>query len=100
MFKSKIAIAAAALMATTVTASAGMDCNAQYSNFFEKLREDGANSISAAILAEVNRQGVRAYDACQAGDEQTAEAFFAQLREDGAAKSYFEKLQEDGASKK
>jgi anti-sigma-K factor RskA len=53
-----------------------MDCSRVYKEFWGRL-ENGR--ISAAQLAGVSRMALRAYDACQAGDELDANALFRRL---------------------
>ena len=56
-----------------------MDCSRFYKEFWGKLENDNYARISAEQLAGVSRLVLRAYDACQAGDEQDAEALFKRL---------------------
>ena len=58
-----------------------MDCGKLYKDFWQK-RDPQANArISSEQLAGISRLALRAYDACQAGDEQDARALLARLRE-------------------
>ena len=60
-----------------------MDCGALYKDFWGKLdRREICASISAEQLAGVSRMALRAYDACQAGDEPDAGALFGRSAED------------------
>src|SRR5215471_1126001 len=56
-----------------------MDCSRLYKEFWGKLENDNHTRISAEQLAGVSRLVLRAYDACQAGDEQDAKALFKRL---------------------
>ena len=56
-----------------------MDCSRLYKDFWEKLDREKYAKISAEQLAGVSRLALRAYDACQAGDEQDATALFDRL---------------------
>ena len=56
-----------------------MDCSRLYKEFWGKLENDNYARISAEQLAGVSRWALRAYDACQAGDEQDAKALFKRL---------------------
>ena len=92
----RIAIAATALAACVAAAVAvwlahapshaptiqiaAMDCGGLYKDFWRKLDRDKYAKISAEQLAGVSRMALRAYDACQAGDEPDADALFGRLR--------------------
>jgi hypothetical protein len=56
-----------------------MDCSRLYKEFWGKLSNDNYARTSAEQLAGVSRLTLRAYDACQAGDEQDAKALFKRL---------------------
>jgi len=56
-----------------------MDCSRLYKVFWGKLENDKYARISADQLAGVSRMALRAYDACQAGDELDANALFRRL---------------------
>jgi hypothetical protein len=81
----RLAIAALALatpagpLAAPVVAQTKMDCSRLYKDFWEKFDRERFAKISADQLAGVSRMALRAYDACQAGDEQDAKALFDRL---------------------
>ncbi|HSR79649.1 MAG TPA: hypothetical protein VLL28_02620 [Hyphomicrobiaceae bacterium] len=81
----RFAIAAVALatlagpVAAPVVAQTKMDCSRLYKDFWEKFDREKYAKISAEQLAGVSRLALRAYDACQAGDEQDARALFDRL---------------------
>jgi hypothetical protein len=56
-----------------------MDCGGLYKTFWETRDQQKYANISAEQLAGVSRMALRAYDACQAGDEQDAKALFERL---------------------
>ena len=56
-----------------------MECSRLYKEFWGKLKNDNYARISAEQLAGVSRMALRAYDACQAGDEWDASALFKRL---------------------
>ena len=58
---------------------ATMDCSRLYKEFWGKLENDNYARIAAEQLAGVSRMALRAYDACQAGDELDANALFKRL---------------------
>jgi hypothetical protein len=57
-----------------------MDCSRLYKDFWEKMDREKFAKISAEQLAGVSRMALRAYDACQAGDELEAKALFDRLQ--------------------
>jgi opacity protein-like surface antigen len=81
----RFAIAAVALatlagpVAAPVVAQTKMDCSRLYKDFWEKFDREKYAKISAEQLAGVSRLALRAYDACQAGDEQDARSLFDRL---------------------
>ena len=74
-----IGLAALGVMAGAATAQTKMDCSRLYKDFWEKFDREKYAKISAEQLAGVSRMALRAYDACQAGDEQDARALFDKL---------------------
>jgi hypothetical protein len=81
----RIAIAVVALATLAgpidapVLAQTKMDCSRLYKDFWEKFDREKFAKISAEQLSGVSRMALRAYDACQAGDEQDAKALFDRL---------------------
>jgi len=71
MTKSLMIAAAALLVAGVAPAQAKMDCNKEYQDFYLRVHGAGGARLSGDKLAEISRQSVRAYDACQAGDDIT-----------------------------
>jgi len=74
-----IGLMALGVMGTAATAQTKMDCSRLYKDFWEKFDRERYAKISAEQLAGVSRMALRAYDACQAGDEQDAKALFDRL---------------------
>jgi hypothetical protein len=74
-----IGVMALGLMAGAVAAQGKMDCGKAYKGFWEKLEREKYAKISPEQLAGVSRMALRAYDACQAGDEADARALFERL---------------------
>ena len=74
-----IGLAALGVMAGAATAQTKMDCSRLYKDFWEKFDREKYAKISAEQLAGVSRMALRAYDACQAGDDQDARALFERL---------------------
>lgn len=56
-----------------------MDCGTLYKGFWERGDPQTYAKISPEQLAGVSRKALRAYDACEAGDDQDAKALFEQL---------------------
>ena len=69
------------------TVHAKMDCGKLYKDFWEKRDPQSYARISAEQLAGLSRMVLRAYDACQAGDELDAKALLARLRERSGSQS-------------
>jgi hypothetical protein len=72
-------VALAVLAAPVALAQGKMDCGNAYKGFWEKLDREKYSKITPEQLAGVSRMALRAYDACQAGDEQDARALFERL---------------------
>jgi hypothetical protein len=58
-----------------------MDCGKLYKDFWQKRDPQSYARTSPEQLAGISRMALRAYDACQAGDEQDARALLARLLE-------------------
>ncbi len=74
-----IGLVALGVMAGAATAQTKMDCSRLYKDFWEKFDRQKYAKIPAEQLAGVSRLALRAYDACQAGDELDAKALFERL---------------------
>jgi hypothetical protein len=74
-----VGLAALGLMAGAVTAQGKMDCSATYKGFMDKFQQEKAAGMPGDQLANVHRLALRAYDACQAGDEFNARQLFDNL---------------------
>jgi hypothetical protein len=72
-------LASPALVAGSAFAQTKMDCSRLYKDFWEKFDREKFAKISAEQLSGVSRLALRAYDACQAGDEQDAKGLFDRL---------------------
>jgi len=59
--------------------AAVMDCGGLYKDFWGKLDREKYARIPAEQLAGVSRMALRAYDACQAGDQLDAASLFGRL---------------------
>jgi hypothetical protein len=74
-----VGLAALGLMAGAVAAQGKMDCGATYKGFMDKFQLEKAAGMDGDQLANVNRLALRAFDACQAGDEFNARQLFDSL---------------------
>ena len=72
-------VAAPGLTTVSAVAQTKMDCSRLYKDFWEKFDKEKYAKISAEQLAGVSRMALRAYDACQAGDDLDAKALFDRL---------------------
>lgn len=102
MFKTTLT-AAAIVLVTAVTAQANVNCNKWYGNFLDKMQAEGSAKATVEQLAGINRNALRAYDACMSGDENFNANFLDKIQSEGSAKTFnwLDKLQsEDGSAKK
>ena len=67
------------LMVGPAAAQGKMDCGSTYKGFWDKFQQEKAGSMTPDQLANVSRLALRAYDACQAGDEFNARKLFDDL---------------------
>ena len=74
-----LAVVAAPGLTTLPAAQTKMDCSRLYKDFWEKMDREKFAKISAEQLAGVSRWALRAYDACQAGDDVDAKVQFDNL---------------------
>jgi hypothetical protein len=74
-----IGFTALGLFTGAASAQGKLDCGNAYKGFWDKLDREKYAKISPEQLAGVSRLALRAYDACQAGDDQDARALFERL---------------------
>jgi hypothetical protein len=74
-----IGFTALGLLAGAASAQDKLDCGKAYKGFWDKIEREKYAKISPEQLAGVSRLALRAYDACQAGDDQDARALFERL---------------------
>ena len=72
-------VALSVLAAPVALAQGKMDCGKAYKGFWDKLEREKYAKISPEQLAGVSRLALRAYDACQAGDDADAKSLFERL---------------------
>ncbi len=96
----KTALAAFLALAVSATASsAATNCNTNFDEFWEKMRQYGNAKLSTDAVVGLNRMAIRAFDACQAGDAFNANTFFEKLRQNGEIKSIWEELEAEQKKK-
>jgi len=69
-------VAALGLIVGDAAAQGRPDCGARYRLFLVHFHKEKAPNLSAEKVAETHRTALRAYDACNAGDELYAETLF------------------------
>ena len=74
-----IGIAALGIIAGGASAQGKMDCGALYTTAVQKFHREKAANLPPEKVADMNRIALRAFDACSAGDEFNAKAFFDML---------------------
>lgn len=72
-------VAAPGLTTVPAVAQTSMDCSRLYKDFWEKMDRERFAKISAEQFASVSRLALRAYDACQVGDDMDAKGQFDNL---------------------
>jgi hypothetical protein len=72
-------LAAPVFVPGSAFAQTKMDCSRLYKDLWEKLDRERFAKLSGDQLAGVSRSALRAYDACQAGDELEAKEMFDRL---------------------
>ncbi len=70
---------ALSLSTNSVSAQGKIDCDKEYKSFWEGFERERFARLSPEQLAGISRMALRAYDACQAGDEREAKALFARI---------------------
>ena len=80
------AVAGAMAAGLSIPAQAKMDCNKDYTDFWKRINLEGHQKLEGAKLADVQRKGLRGYDACMAGDDSAPGTIWKQLLEDLKAK--------------
>ncbi|MFV0297916.1 MAG: hypothetical protein ACK5JT_17555 [Hyphomicrobiaceae bacterium] len=97
----RLAIAAAMTPLLALPAFAA-DCAKDYKDFWDQFNTGPAKGLSGDKLAIVGRQALRAYDACSAGDENSASSIFTRLQEAAPAKGddFWNQLNNSAPAKK
>lgn len=80
MYRSALMALAVAAAFTASPANAMMDCGKDYKAFWDKFMPNGpAAKLTGEQIAGASRASLRAYDACQAGDENFAKEVFEKI---------------------
>lgn len=102
MIKTAFATVIVAVMAST-SAFAAADCIGKYDDFWTKMNQYGNAKPTTENVVAVNRAALRAYDACQSGDETSVKEFWDKMSQYGNskddAKKFFEELAQYGNAK-
>ena len=61
--------------ALATPAAAAVDCGVQYKSFWDQFNNGPSKQLSGDQLAIVSRTALRAFDGCNAGDENTKQGF-------------------------
>jgi hypothetical protein len=100
----RLTLAAVALAAFAVPASADLNCEKDFKAFWERLaKEAPAKALTGAQYAQVSRTALRGYDACTSGDERfSAKNFFEKIDLNAPAKAdeLFRELDKNKPAKK
>ncbi|MEQ8825538.1 MAG: hypothetical protein RIC14_14310 [Filomicrobium sp.] len=100
MIRKTLAAAVVSLMAIAPAHAA--DCITNYQDFWEKISGDA--KVSTETLVSINRTALRAFDACQSGDEGNFGAgFWTKMSQYGEVKDaakFWEELSQYGEAKK
>ena len=71
--------ASAGFVPGSAIAQTKIDCSRLYMDFWEKIDRENFAKLSGDHLAGASHSALRAYDACQAGDELEAKEMFDRL---------------------
>jgi hypothetical protein len=81
-----VAAVGAMAFGMSLSAQAKMDCNKEFSDFWNKINLQGGQKLDGAKLADVQRRGLRGYDACQSGDDSAPGTIWKQLLDEVKAR--------------
>ena len=97
----RFVIVISTLVALSAPAAAA-DCIGDYKAFWDKFNNGAGKALPGDHHAIVARQALRAFDACQAGDEPGSKSIFDRIRDAAPAKgdAYFKDLQQSAPAKK
>lgn len=98
----RLALSLLAIAAVSGPAVANPNCARDYKAFWDQFNTGPAKGLTGEQLAIVNRQALRAHDACSAGDEASAKSIFDRIRDAAPAKGedYWKQLSQSAPAKK
>lgn len=102
MIRTALAMAAIAAFAAT-PAHAASNCLANYEDLQKKISGVYDAKVSTETVVAIQRMGLRAFDACNAGDEASFSGFWDKMSQFGEAKdqkAFWEELSQFGEAKK
>lgn len=104
MIKAALAAAAIAASAASPVFAERVDCTANYREFWDAMQRYGNAKPSTEDLVATQRMGLRAFDACQSGDESNFSNFWENMRKYGNsqedAQRFWAEIQRNGAARK
>ncbi len=103
MIKSALAGAVIAALSASSTFAAPADCSARYREFWDLMQRYGSAKPATEDLVATQRQGLRAFDACQSGDEANFSNFWENMRKYGSAQDdarrFWAEMQRNGSAR-
>jgi hypothetical protein len=104
MIRSALAAAAIVALAASPASAERGDCAANYREFWDLMQRYGSAKPPTEDLVATQRQGLRAFDACQAGDEASFANFWENMRRFGSAQDdsrrFWTEMQRYGSARK
>lgn len=97
----RLALAVVAVVAV-ISPAAAANCAKDYKDFWSQFNGGPAKDLTGERLAIVSRTALRAYDACNAGDDSSATSLFKKLQDAAPAKGegFWKELQDTAPAKK
>ena len=103
MIKSALAGAVIAALSASSTFAAPADRSARYREFWDLMQRHGSAKPATEDLVATQRQGLRAFDACQSGDEANFSNFWENMRKYGSAQDdarrFWAEMQRNGSAR-
>jgi hypothetical protein len=104
MIRSAHAIALLLAFAASPAHAAVSDCISNYREFWELMQRHGHAKPSTEDLIATQRRGLRAFDACQSGDEANFANFWEDMRKYGNSKDdaqrFWAEMQHNASARK
>ena len=103
MIRSVLALAFVAGFIASPALADKSDCSTKYNEFWEKTQRYSNAKPSTDDLVATQRMALRAYDACQAGDESNFANFWENMRKYGNAQDdarrFWTEMQRNGSAR-